>query len=103
IDVHPSVSLGLDATRTLDLGAVLYWRESTGDGVYDPGGNLKRASGGSDARYVGSQFAASLSWQVNRNLDATLASSYFVAGSFLEDTGDSENVAFLYLELRFRY
>jgi hypothetical protein len=82
---------------------VLYWRGSTGDGLYDNGGNLVRASGGSDEPFVGTQLDASIGWQINRNLDVFLESSYFAAGSFLADTGDSEDVLFLSLELRFRY
>jgi hypothetical protein len=52
---------------------------------------------------VGTQLDASVGWQLNRNVDVSLAGSYFFAGSFLADTGDSEDVVFLSLELRFRY
>ncbi len=103
IDLHPSLALELDEAWSLELGAVVYWRESAGDGLYDNGGNLVRPSGGSDERFVGTQLDASIGWQIDRNFDVALESSYFAAGSFLEDTGGSEDVAFLSLELRFRY
>ena len=103
IDLHPTLDVPLDEARSLELGAVLYWRESTGDGLYDNGGNLLRASGGSSERFVGTQLDAAVEWQLDRNVDLSLAASYFVADSFLDDTGPSENVAFVSLELRFRY
>jgi hypothetical protein len=103
IDLHPTLGLELDEAWSLKLGGVLYWRESTGDGIYDNGGNLVRASGGSEESFIGTQLDASIGWQIDRNLDIALDSSYFFAGSFLADTGDSEDVAFLSLELRFRY
>ena len=103
IDLHPSLALELERGWSLELGAVLYWRESEGDGLYDNGGNLLRASGGSSERFAGTQLDATLAWQVDRHLDLSLSSSWFAAGAFLEDTGPSEDVAFASLELRFRY
>ena len=103
IDVHPSLALELEGGWSLELGTVLFWRESTGDGLYDNGGNLLRASSGSAERFAGTQLDATLGWQIDRHLDLSLSGSYFAAGAFLQDTGPSEDVAFVSLELRFRY
>jgi len=103
IDLHPSLALELQRGWALELGAVLFWRESAGDGLYDSGGNLVRASGASSERFAGTQLDATLAWQVDRHLDLALSGSFFASGTFLEDTGPSEDVAFLSLEARFRY
>lgn len=101
VDVHPSLALQLDEHRSLAFGVVGYWRQSTGDGVYDNGGHLLRASGGSDARFVGTQLDASFEWELGRSLRLSISGSYFATGTFLEETGASRDVAFLSLELTF--
>lgn len=103
LDLHPSLALELGEAWALELGAVLYWRESAGDGLYDNGGNLLRASGASSERFAGTQLDATLAWQVDRNLDLSFSASFFDAGAFLADTGPAEDVGFVSLELRWRY
>jgi hypothetical protein len=39
INLHSTLDLNIAEGWVLGGDAELYWRESTGDGVYDPGGN----------------------------------------------------------------
>jgi len=103
INVHPSLEFDLSEEWSLSLASVLYWRESTEDGVYANSGQLLRPDGGSDDRYIGSQFDVALGYAPMRFLDMSLAYSTFVPGSFIESTGPDETVRFLGLELRFRF
>ncbi len=103
INVHPSLEFDLSEQLSLSLASVLYWRESTEDGLYGNSGQLLRADGGSEDRYIGSQFDVVLGYAPTRFLDTNLAYSTFVPGSFIESTGPDETVRFLGLELRFRF
>ncbi len=103
INVHPSLEFALSEPWKLSLSSVLYWRESTDDGVYGNSGQVLRADGGSDERYIGSQLDVVLDYAPTRLLDMNLAYSTFVPGGFIESTGPDETVRFLGLELRFRF
>jgi hypothetical protein len=101
INLHSTLDLRLAEGWTLGGAAVLYWRESTGDGVYDFGGNLIRSDMGSDARFIGTQAEVVLTYEHSRNLDALLSYSLFEPGDYIEDTGPNETVHFVGAELRF--
>jgi len=103
IDLHPSLDFHLTEQWTLSLASVFYWRESTADGIYGNSGQLLRPDGGSDARYVGSQFDVVLGYAPSRCLDMSLAYSILVPGGFIESTEPDETVQFLGLEFRFRF
>ena len=103
INLHATVDLHLGGGWSVNGAAVLYWRESTGDGIYDFGGNLLRGDGGSDARCIGTQAEVVLTYEHHRNLDAMLAYAQFQPGAYIKDTGPSETVHFVAAELRFRF
>ncbi len=103
INLHPSVRLSPSAEWTVDIGSVLYWRESTDDGIYDNGGFLLRPDGSSDARFIGSQFDLAATYKPTRTFDVTFAYSALVAGGFIEDTGRDDTVHFATLEFRFLF
>jgi hypothetical protein len=103
IDVHPSLELRLAQDWDLTLASVLYWRESTGDGIYAPSGQLVRPDGDTDERFIGTQLDAVVGWTPSRVLDASLGVSWFVPGGFVESTGDDETLTFVGFEVRFRF
>jgi Alginate export len=98
INIHPTLTLHLNDQWTLSGAAVFYWRESLGDGIYDPGGGLVRPSDNSRARYIGTQADLVLGWEPTRWFSAELAYSVFAAGQFVEDTGPSKTTHFVGFE-----
>jgi hypothetical protein len=103
INLHPSLTLHLNDQWTLSGGAVFYWRESMGDGIYDTGGNIVRASDGSRARYIGTQADVVLGWEPVRWFSAELAYSVFAPGEFIEDTGPSKTAQFVGFETAVKF
>ena len=85
------------------LDAVWYWRQTDDDGVFNNGGILVRGDGGSDARFLGTQFDITVTFEVHRTFDVTAGWSVFEPGGFLEATGASETVHFATVEMRFRF
>ena len=103
INLHPSIGVALGAGWALSVGSVFYWRQSTGDGIYDNGGNLIRGDLGSKARYIGTQVEVVLEYEYSRNLGFLVSYSQFRAGRYIKDTGPSKTVHFVGTELEFRF
>lgn len=103
INLHTTLDLHLGDGWSLGGAAVLYWRESTDDGIYDLGGNLIRDDGGSNERLIGTQAEVVLTYEHSRNLNAMVSYSQFYPGAFIEDTGPSKTVHFIGAELQIQF
>jgi outer membrane receptor protein involved in Fe transport len=80
-----------------------FWRQSTKDGVYNPGGQLLRSGAGSSARFVGHSPSIALEWRATQRLTFTGIYSHFFPGPFIEDTGPSEDIDFIELTLKVQF
>ena len=103
INLHPSVEFELNKHWSASLAALFYWRENTGDGIYDNAGNLVRSAGGSNARYIGGQAEFLVNYHPFRNLEFECAVSRFVPGRFIKETGRSDDAWFASAEVRFTF
>jgi hypothetical protein len=103
INLHPSIGLELGPGWSLSLVSVFYWRESTGDGIYDIAGNLIRGDQGSKARFIGTQAEVVLEYEYSRNLQILVSYAQFRPGRYIKDTGPSETVHFVGTEIGFRF
>ena len=101
--VRPIFALDLGAGWTVRPSAVFYWRDSLEDGVYDPSLDLIRPSGGSRARYVGTQGEVVLLWGMNRNLTFEGAVAALKPGRFIEETGPARTVRYALASVELRY
>ncbi len=100
INVHPILTFTISEEWELRAAAALYWRESSEDGLYDNGGGLIRADGGSDARFIGSQTELVLSYSPLREVNFKISYSRFEAGRFIEETGRDDTIHFVGAEVR---
>jgi hypothetical protein len=103
INAQPFLTLSPTDDTTITLASVLYWRQTTGDGVYNNGGRLIRAAGDSDERYIGTQFDVLFGYSVDRNLSFEAAYSVLIPGEFLDDTGRAETIHFIAVEVVYRF
>jgi hypothetical protein len=109
VDFHPGLQLSLlknaAYARSITLRADyhFFWRQSDDDGVYNAAGGLLRGDLGSDERSIGSELDLLLSWQVDNHLSSYVGYSHFFAGGFLDDTGPSEDVDFLYAAVQYTF
>jgi hypothetical protein len=99
-DVHPSLTLELADDVSLVTDWNFFWRQSTKDGVYNPGGQLLRSGAGSSARFVGHSPSVALEWRATSRLTFTGIYSHFFPGQFIEDTGPSKDIDFIELTLK---
>ncbi|WHO38717.1 alginate export family protein [Sphingobium sp. AP49] len=103
ISVNPRISGNLGEGVSASLAAMAYWRYSTGDGVYDIPGNLIRAPGDSDARFIGKEAEATIAWQASAEWELSASLSAFAPGAFIRDTGPAKTITMLGLESNFRF
>jgi hypothetical protein len=102
-NLQPVVAFDLGGGVSASVMGAAYWRQSTGDGVYDIPGHLLRASNGSNARFVGKEAEASVEWRATAELTFEASLSYFRSGAFLRDTGSAKTIRMTGLEANFRF
>jgi hypothetical protein len=103
IDVHPGVIVSLTKKLTLRAEHHWFWRENSDDAAYTAAGAVLRPDNGSDASFIGSEFDLLLNWQIDRHLNAYFGYSHFFPGEFIDETGPSEDIDFLYAALQFTF
>jgi len=102
-DVHPVLMFAPIENVSCAFDWGWFWRESLDDGVYQIGGALLRPSGGSKARYIGSQPNFELLWAVDPHTTVDINLAGFITGGFLKDTGPAGNVAFSNVGVTYKF
>jgi hypothetical protein len=109
IDLHPGVELtflqnkSIAKKLTLRTDYHLFWRHSDDDAVYGVQGQIQRADTGSEKHFVGSEIDLLLNWQIDRHLAVYFGYSHFFPGSFIDETGPSENIDFAYAAVTYTF
>lgn len=103
VSLNPEVSFDLGKQVTLGLAGMAYWRYARADGIYDVPGNLIRAAGDADSRFIGKQAEVVLDWQATPELDLSTSLSAFAPGGFIRETGPARTIGMLGLEANFRF
>ncbi len=88
---------------TLGLRAFWFWRESTKDAVYTAGGVVLRpGSAGSDS-YVGAEVDVILQHKFDRHTTVLLGYNRFFAGSFIEESGASDDIDYVFAQVEYTF
>jgi hypothetical protein len=109
LDLHPGVEVTLAKEAryfkkvALRTDYHMYWRYSDDDALYNASGGVQRADNGSDATTVGSEIDLYLTWQIDRHSNFYAGYSHFFAGEFIQETGPSEDIDFLYASYAFTF
>ncbi len=91
---HATVSLALPARISFTGAFWAFFRQSLGDGIYNVPGFLVRPGSGNNARYLGSQFEAFLSWAANRHLSFNLTVAQFWVGDFFDTSKPGSDITY---------
>jgi len=81
--LQPNLTLKLTRNVSAIYSSYFFWRDSTGDGLYNVPGNLLRTGQLSRARYVGTQPDLALTWEATPHFTIEVSAVYFFAGRFL--------------------
>ena len=101
VDLHGGASVTLGSSE-LGVQTHSFWLANANDALYDAGAAIVRPPSG-DARYVGTEVDVTLVTQIDRHLSSILGYSHLFAGSYLEQTGDSADIDFVYGQLQYTF
>lgn len=104
VDLQPSLQLNLTKKLSITPNTAFFWRESTQDGLYSVAAGAVVVPGGkSDARYIGSQAAAQLRWEVDRHTTFFTEYLHFFPADYLRQStrGRPVNYVTEFIEMRF--
>ena len=99
-NIHPFLTVNPHDDLSLTADFDFFWRLETGDGIYNPGGQLLRSGEGTDARHVGNELSLNATWQINPHASFTAIYAHFFPGNFVENTGSAEDIDFIELTLK---
>lgn len=93
--IHPSLTFVPAKGLSIYLEYALFYRTSKIDGLYAPPRFQSRASEGISNRHIGDTVGLITTYNLNRNISFTLISSYFIAGGFIKESGESESIFYI--------
>jgi len=103
INLDPALTLQLTGQLLLTADWDFFWRESTGDGIYNNAVVLIRPDSASSARFLGSQGQLQMEWNPERHLSLVAIYAHFFAGPFLRDSGPAKDVDYLTTWVSYRF
>lgn len=103
IEFHPSLSLMPTKKMKIYIEWASFYRFSKNDGVYAPPRFLAREGQTTDESFIGHQLGLKYEFEIDRHLSFYLELSYFLAGKFLEKTGQAENIFHLTPTLSYKF
>ncbi len=103
IDISPGVSLKPMDKMNLVANGHLFWRAEDADALYHAGGGVVRGGALGVEDEIGSEIDLILKYKFNRHLLGLLGYSHFFAGDFLEESGSSDDMDFVYLQLQYTF
>ncbi|MCA9289315.1 MAG: alginate export family protein [Phycisphaerales bacterium] len=102
-----SASIGASAkplpALLLRAEVLSFWRADNDDALYNAGGGVLRAPGGSDESHAGIEFDLTAVYTLDAHTAIEGGYSHFFTGDFLDETGASEDVDWLYLQMTYRF
>ncbi len=81
----------------------VFHRAETSDAVYNVGGGILREADAGTSSDVGTEIDVTLTWKAHRHTTFAAGYSRFYAGDFIEQSGPSEDVEFMYASAQFTF
>ncbi len=99
----PKLSLSPVKTLFIDAYCYFYWRQSTGDGLYNVPGFPVKPGTGSRAAYIGTQPEVDVVWQMAPHQSLVLVYANFFAGRFIRETPPDHQITYGALWYTFKF
>ncbi|MEM9053314.1 MAG: alginate export family protein, partial [Bacteroidota bacterium] len=93
--LHPSLTFFPAKNFSIYIDYAFFYRTRDTDGFYSPPRSLTRDASQGESRHLGDVIGLMASYELNRNISFDMILSYFLAGEFIEESGDSENILLL--------
>ena len=100
---HPNLTFYPAEGFSIYMDYALFFRTRVNDGLYTPPRFIRREANNIDEKHIGDVIGLQANWEINRNISFDLRSSYFIAGKFIEATGDAENTFYIAPTISFKF
>jgi hypothetical protein len=104
--IAPNVNLSFKPLKNVTTKLFYYhfWLDSNLDALYNASAiPIRRNASGSSGNDVGSEFDATVTWQVDAHSSVLLGYSHFWPSNFIESSGASRDADFVYLQYQFKF
>ncbi|MEE1898431.1 alginate export family protein [Flavobacterium rakeshii] len=102
-DIHPSLDFNLSSRVSAGIDYDFFWRWSINDGIYAPNVQLVYSGQNLDEKFIGTQLAANLNFDVNPFLSLTAEAAWFDAGPFLKEAGTGKDYYYGAVTAQFKF
>lgn len=103
IDAHLGVTFTPITKMSVGIFGHYFWRAEDADALYNAGGAVVRPGAPGTSRNVGTELDLTLKYKFDRHLTGLLGYSHFFPDTFIEQTGPSEDIDFLYLQFEYTF
>jgi hypothetical protein len=103
IDFNLGVTGSPFAKATVGITGHFFWRADTSDALYNAGGAAVRPGAAGSSSEVGQEIDLTLKYKFDRHLAGLLGYSHFFAGNFIDQSGSSDDIDFLYVQLEYTF
>ena len=103
IEFHPSISIQPTERLQVYFEWACFFRYSINDGVYAPPRFLMIEGQQSNERFIGNQLGCKVAYEIDQHFSFDFDFSYFITGSFLESTGNRQNMVHIAPTITFKY
>ena len=79
----------------------LLWPAEETDAMYNAGGGVVRPGGLGVDDEVGAELDLTIKYKFDRHLTGFFGYSHFFAGDFIQESGASEDIDFVYVQLQY--
>lgn len=102
-DIHPSLEININKRITVGIDYDFFWRWSTNDGIYAPNVQLLYDGQGLNEKFIGTQLAADISFDVNAFLSLTAEGAWFNSGPFIKEAGTGKDYYYGAFTAQFKF
>lgn len=103
IDIHPDISVMIHKNVSLGIDWDAFWRYSTHDGLYGPTGALVFPGHDISGRFIGNQYAASVSAEPGAHVSLGLECTWFVPGEYVKKVSPGRQIVFTGVTAQFKF
>lgn len=103
IDYNAGFSVKPIDKMTVIVTGHIFRRHESNDALYNAGGGVVRAGGGSNDKGVGSEIDLLVKYALDRHTVIIAGYSHFFAGDFIGQTGTSDDIDFFYTGVQFTF
>jgi hypothetical protein len=103
MDFHAGLTARPLPKLTAKLNGHIFRRAESGDALYNAGGGVVRPGAGSASKDVGAEINLVLTYAFDVHLKGELGYGHFFPGDFIDDTGASDDVDFVYVQLQYTF